>query len=187
MLIFLLQEDFPELQCEETVKCWLGFIQFLHSRKPELCFHGVTVLFWCSPWTGGNLSTVPEPHPIPLDFLCHRAFAAEPGMEQVVMLTLVGMQALKSAGELLQQILLPPLRNQSQSAGNPALETLGYPEWLFLAQQAHHGKCGEGASGRMGYFVTPPRAEEFLLVCYGQSQTAQVGITCYREHQMSSK
>ncbi|XP_074409218.1 dynein axonemal assembly factor 8 isoform X5 [Zonotrichia albicollis] len=75
---------------------------------------------------GGNLSVVPEPHPIPLDFLSHRAFAAEPGMEQVVMLTLVGMKALKSAGQLLQQILLPSPRDQPQSAG---LELLGL-KWL---------------------------------------------------------
>ncbi|XP_038007547.1 uncharacterized protein C16orf71 homolog isoform X3 [Motacilla alba alba] len=81
--------------------------------------------------TGGNLSAVPEPHHIPLDFLCHRAYAAEPGMEQVVMLTVVGMQALKSAGELLQQILLPPIRDQSWSAAEPdsGLELLGL-KWL---------------------------------------------------------
>lgn len=41
-------------------------------------------------------------------------------MEQVVMLTVVGMQALKSAGELLQQILLPGLKDQSGSAGDPS-------------------------------------------------------------------
>lgn len=72
---------------------------------------------------------VPEPCHIPLDFLCHRVYAAEPGMEQVVMLTVVGMQALKSAGELLQHILLPGLRDPSQTAGDPCsgagLETLG--------------------------------------------------------------
>lgn len=99
---------------------------------------------------------VPEPHPIPLDFLCHRVFAAEPGMEQVVMLTLVGMKALKSAGELLQQILLPPIREKPQSAGNPALGRagdLGQESLSFLAQQEHHGKGSEGASGRMGFFV----------------------------------
>lgn len=71
-------------------------------------------------WAGGNLSAVPESHHIPLDFLCHRTYAAEPGMEQVVMLTVVGMQALKNAGELLQQILLPGLKDQSGSAGDPS-------------------------------------------------------------------
>ncbi|XP_030814278.1 uncharacterized protein C16orf71 homolog [Camarhynchus parvulus] len=96
------------------------------GEEPSLCFHGAPYAAAALHSLGGNLSVVPEPHPIPLDFLCHRAFAAEPGMEQVVMLTLVGMQALKSAGELLQQILLPPLRDQPQSAG---LELLGL-KWL---------------------------------------------------------
>lgn len=63
---------------------------------------------------------MPEPQHIPLDFLCHRAYAAEAGMEQVVMLTVVGMKALKSAGELLQHILeLPGHRDPAQSAGDP--------------------------------------------------------------------
>ncbi|KAM3662282.1 dynein axonemal assembly factor 8 [Ammospiza maritima maritima] len=96
------------------------------GREPSLCFHGAPYAAAALLSLGGNLSVVPEPHPIPLDFLSHRAFAAEPGMEQVVMLTLVGMKALKSAGELLQQILLPPIRDQPQSAG---LELLGL-KWL---------------------------------------------------------
>ncbi|XP_059718034.1 dynein axonemal assembly factor 8 [Haemorhous mexicanus] len=101
------------------------------GQEPSLCFHGAPYAAAALLSLGGNLSAVPEPHPIPLDFLGHRAFAAEPGMEQVVMLTLVGMQALKSAGELLQQILLPPLRDQSQSAAEPdsGLELLGL-KWL---------------------------------------------------------
>ncbi|XP_063027533.1 dynein axonemal assembly factor 8 [Melospiza melodia melodia] len=104
------------------------------GQEPSLCFHGAPYAAAALLSLGGNLSVVPEPHPIPLDFLSHRAFAAEPGMEQVVMLTLVGMKALKSAGELLQQILLPPIRDQPQRAGNPALETLGFEllglKWL---------------------------------------------------------
>lgn len=39
-------------------------------------------------------------------------------MEQVVLLTLVGMDAINSAGELLCQILLPRSNNQSQNAGD---------------------------------------------------------------------
>lgn len=39
-------------------------------------------------------------------------------MEQVVMLTLIGVDALKSAGELLCQILLPGSSNQLQNAGD---------------------------------------------------------------------
>lgn len=41
-------------------------------------------------------------------------------MEQVVVLTMVGMDALKSAGELLHQLLLPGHRDQSWSAGDPS-------------------------------------------------------------------
>ncbi|XP_068062641.1 dynein axonemal assembly factor 8 [Anomalospiza imberbis] len=101
------------------------------GEEPSLCFHGAPYAAAVLHSLGGNLSVVPEPHHIPLDFLCHRAYAAEPGMEQVVMLTVVGMQALKSAGELLQQILLPGLREQSWSAAEPdsGLELLGL-KWL---------------------------------------------------------
>ncbi|XP_053848489.1 dynein axonemal assembly factor 8 isoform X4 [Vidua macroura] len=101
------------------------------GEEPSLCFHGAPYGAAVLHSLGGNLSAVPEPHHIPLDFLCHRAFAAEPGMEQVVMLTVVGMQALKSAGELLQQVLLPGLRDQSRSAAEPdsGLELLGL-KWL---------------------------------------------------------
>ncbi|XP_038007546.1 uncharacterized protein C16orf71 homolog isoform X2 [Motacilla alba alba] len=100
------------------------------GEEPSLCFHGAPYAAAALHSLGGNLSAVPEPHHIPLDFLCHRAYAAEPGMEQVVMLTVVGMQALKSAGELLQQILLPPIRDQSWSAEpDSGLELLGL-KWL---------------------------------------------------------
>ncbi|OWK52372.1 Nucleoside diphosphate kinase, partial [Lonchura striata] len=101
------------------------------GEEPSLCFHGAPYGAAALHSLGGNLSAVPEPHHIPLDFLCHRAYAAEPGMEQVVMLTVVGMQAMKSAGELLQQILLPSLRDQSWSAAEPdsGLELLGL-KWL---------------------------------------------------------
>ncbi|XP_068886355.1 dynein axonemal assembly factor 8, partial [Aphelocoma coerulescens] len=98
---------------------------------PSLCFHGAPYAEASLQSLGGNLSSVPEPRHIPLDFLCHRTYAAEPGMEQVVMLTVVGMQALKSAGELLQQILLPGLKDQSRSAAEPdsGFELLGL-KWL---------------------------------------------------------
>ncbi|XP_066186189.1 dynein axonemal assembly factor 8 [Sylvia atricapilla] len=101
------------------------------GEDPSLCFHGAPYAEDLLQSLGGNLSAVPEPCHIPLDFLCHRAYAAEPGMEQVVMLTVVGMQALKSAGELLQHILLPGLRDPSQSAAEPdsGFELLGL-KWL---------------------------------------------------------
>lgn len=61
---------------------------------------------------------MPDPHNIPLDLLRNRTYASDPDMEQVVTLTLVGVDAMKNAGELLHQILLPGDKNQSQSAGD---------------------------------------------------------------------
>lgn len=46
------------------------------------------------------------------------------------------------------------------------LETLGrrvYPGQLFLEEQEHHGKCRQGASGRMGFFVTPLKSWRIYL------------------------
>lgn len=63
---------------------------------------------------------MPDPRNIPLDLFCNRTYASEPEMEQVVMLTLVGADAMKSAGGLLHQILVPGHNNQSQSAGDPS-------------------------------------------------------------------
>ncbi|XP_009982537.1 PREDICTED: uncharacterized protein C16orf71 homolog, partial [Tauraco erythrolophus] len=56
---------------------------------------------------GGNLSAVPDPRDIPLDLFWNRTYASDPEMEQVVMLTMIGTDAMKSAGELFHQILLP--------------------------------------------------------------------------------
>lgn len=63
---------------------------------------------------------MPDPRNIPLDLFYNRTYASDPEMEQVVMLTVVGMDAMKSAGELLRQILLPGCNNQSRSAGDPS-------------------------------------------------------------------
>lgn len=63
---------------------------------------------------------MPDPRNIPLDLFCNHTYASEPEMEQVVVLTMVGMDALKSAGELLHQLLLPGHRDQSWSAGDPS-------------------------------------------------------------------
>ncbi|KFP76155.1 hypothetical protein N310_01998, partial [Acanthisitta chloris] len=108
---------------------------------PSGCFHAApytetllqslgSLLCWC-PWVGGSLSAVPDPCNIPLDFFCQQTYAADPGMEQAVTLTLVGMEAVKSAGELLQHILLPGLSDPSRSAEepDPGFELLGL-KWL---------------------------------------------------------
>ncbi|XP_030906217.2 uncharacterized protein [Melopsittacus undulatus] len=88
---------------------------------------------------GGSLSAVPEPHYIPLDFLCNRTYASDPEMEQVVMLAVVGTDAMKSAGELLHQILLPGPSSWSQ---RPVTEEpgLGF-ELLGLKWLSHLTQC----------------------------------------------
>ncbi|KFV16307.1 hypothetical protein N340_01874, partial [Tauraco erythrolophus] len=80
---------------------------------------------------GGNLSAVPDPRDIPLDLFWNRTYASDPEMEQVVMLTMIGTDAMKSAGELFHQILLPGPGNQSQSAEGPdsGCELIGL-KWL---------------------------------------------------------
>ncbi|XP_074696955.1 dynein axonemal assembly factor 8 isoform X2 [Strix aluco] len=98
---------------------------------PSACFHVTPYTETLLHTLGGNLSAVPEPRNIPLDLFCNRTYASEPEMEQVVMLTVVGMDTMKSAGELLHQILLPGSNNQSWSAEGPDLgfELLGL-KWL---------------------------------------------------------
>ncbi|XP_051487965.1 dynein axonemal assembly factor 8 [Apus apus] len=84
--------------------------------NPSVCFHVVPYTETLLQTLGGNLSAVPEPCSIPLDLFCKGISASDPEMVQVVMLTLVGMDTMKSAGELLHQILLPGDNNQAQSA-----------------------------------------------------------------------
>eukprot|EP00076_Gallus_gallus_P045480 XP_025011018.1 uncharacterized protein C16orf71 homolog isoform X2 [Gallus gallus] len=98
---------------------------------PSMCFHVAPYTENLLQMLGGSFSAVPDPCNIPLDFFCNRIFASDPEMEQVVLLTLVGMDAINSAGELLCQILLPGSNNQSQNAEGPDLgfELLGL-KWL---------------------------------------------------------
>ncbi|KAM6299298.1 dynein axonemal assembly factor 8 [Aegotheles albertisi] len=98
---------------------------------PSLCFHVAPYTKTLLQSLGGNLSAVPDPRNIPLNLSCNRVYAHEPEMEQVVMLTLIGTDAMKSAGELLHQILLPGDNNQPQSPEEPnsGFELLGL-KWL---------------------------------------------------------
>ncbi|KFQ31247.1 hypothetical protein N332_12744, partial [Mesitornis unicolor] len=95
---------------------------------PSEYFHAAPYTETLLQTLGGNLSAVPDP--VPLHLFGNQIYA-EPGMEQVVMLTLVGMDAMKSAGEFLHQILLPGDNNQPQSAegSNSGFELLGL-KWL---------------------------------------------------------
>ncbi|XP_075623566.1 dynein axonemal assembly factor 8 [Balearica regulorum gibbericeps] len=98
---------------------------------PSECFHMAPYTETLLQTLGGNLSAVPDPRNIPLDLFRNQTYTSDPEMEQVVMLTLVGMDAMKSAGELLRQILLPGDNNQDQSGEGPdsGFELLGL-KWL---------------------------------------------------------
>ncbi|KAM6077550.1 dynein axonemal assembly factor 8 isoform 2-T2 [Theristicus caerulescens] len=115
-----------------------GLLGTERNNLPAAAGLDPSVRFHVAPYTetllqtlGGNLSAVPDPRNIPLDLFCNRTYASDPEMEQVVMLTLVGADAMKSAGELLHQILLPGPNNQSQSTEEPdsGFELLGL-KWL---------------------------------------------------------
>ncbi|XP_032851289.2 dynein axonemal assembly factor 8 isoform X2 [Tyto alba] len=108
------------------------------SSRPAAAGLDPSTWFHVAPYTetllhtlGGNLSAVPDLRNIPLDIFCNRTYASDPEMEQVVTLTVVGMDTMKSAGELLHQILLPGHNNQARSGEEPDLgfELLGL-KWL---------------------------------------------------------
>ncbi|XP_040430160.1 uncharacterized protein C16orf71 homolog isoform X8 [Cygnus olor] len=112
---------------------------------PSVCFHVAPYTETLLQALGGNLSAVPGPCNVPLDLFCNQIYASEPEMEQVVMLTLIGVDAMKSAGELLCQILLPGSSNQSQNADaeyRPATKYLPPPGKKSRAEEKSQ-RCRE--------------------------------------------
>ncbi|XP_039348466.1 uncharacterized protein C16orf71 homolog isoform X2 [Mauremys reevesii] len=98
--------------------------------EPALCIHVAPYTDSLLQTLGGNLSAVPDSCNVPLDLLCHRTYALDPEMEQVVILTLIGKEAMKSAGHLLCQILHPGFQKQAQNPGlDPGFELLSL-KWL---------------------------------------------------------
>ncbi|KAM6320086.1 LOW QUALITY PROTEIN: dynein axonemal assembly factor 8 [Podargus strigoides] len=87
------------------------------GSDPSVCFRVAPYTETLLTMLGGNLSAVPDPCNIPLDLFWNRIYASDPEMEQVVMLMLVGMDAMKSAGELLHQVLLPGDDNSQSAEG----------------------------------------------------------------------
>ncbi|KAM6249800.1 dynein axonemal assembly factor 8 [Porphyrio hochstetteri] len=96
---------------------------------PSECFHVAPYTEPLLQVLGGNLSAVPDPPLMPLHLFCYQTCASDPDMEQVVMLTLVGWDTMKSAGEILCQILLPGDSNQSAEGPDLGFELLGL-KWL---------------------------------------------------------
>ncbi|XP_074988968.1 dynein axonemal assembly factor 8 isoform X2 [Caretta caretta] len=99
--------------------------------EPALCIHVTPYTDSLLQTLGGNLSAVPHSCNVPLDLLCHRTYASDPEMEQVVILTLIGKEAMKSAGHLLCQILHPGFQKQPQNPEglDPGFELLSL-KWL---------------------------------------------------------
>ncbi|XP_067162073.1 dynein axonemal assembly factor 8 isoform X3 [Apteryx mantelli] len=137
-LILLLRKENASHHIPALVKALMDELakqHLLEDGQSNLWATGLesSVFFHVAPYTetllqtlGGNLSAVPDPCNIPLDILCNRTYASDPEMEQVVMLTLIGTDAMKSAGELLHQILLPGDNKQLQNAGpDSGFELLG--------------------------------------------------------------
>ncbi|XP_062444303.1 dynein axonemal assembly factor 8 [Rhea pennata] len=147
-LILLLRKENASHHIPALVKALLNELAKKHLRgdgQSNLWATGLesAVFFHVAPYTetllqtlGGNLSAVPDPCNIPLDILCNRTYASDPEMEQVVMLTLIGTDAMKSAGELLHQILLPGGSKQPQIAEGPdsGFELLGLKWFPYLTR-----------------------------------------------------
>uniref|UniRef100_A0ACB8FKL9 Uncharacterized protein n=1 Tax=Sphaerodactylus townsendi TaxID=933632 RepID=A0ACB8FKL9_9SAUR len=73
--------------------------------EPGLSFHAAPYTDSLLQALGGSFCAVPDPCPIPLDILHSRRYASDPDMEQIVLLTLSGKEAMKTAGEFLHHIL----------------------------------------------------------------------------------
>nr|XP_025036287.1 uncharacterized protein C16orf71 homolog isoform X2 [Pelodiscus sinensis] len=115
-----------------------GLLGELRSSLPPSAELGSAWGIHVAPYTdsllqtlGGNLSAVPDLGMVPLDLLCRRSYASDPEMEQVVILTLVGKEALKSAGHLLCHILRPGCQKQPPNSEglDPGFELLSL-KWL---------------------------------------------------------
>ncbi|XP_019363117.1 PREDICTED: uncharacterized protein C16orf71 homolog isoform X1 [Gavialis gangeticus] len=101
------------------------------ARLPALCIHAAPYTDSLLQALGGNLSAVPDPCSMPLNVLCNQTYASDPEMEQVVILTLSGNEAIKNAGDLLRQILCPCNKKSREKPDGlePGFELLGL-KWL---------------------------------------------------------
>ncbi|XP_069502974.1 dynein axonemal assembly factor 8 [Ambystoma mexicanum] len=101
--------------------------------QPSLCFHVAHYTDNLLQGLGGSLSTVPECGSVALDMLSLRNFASNPEMEQVVILTLTGKDAMKGSGALLRSILRPgawrTCRRTEKEDSDAGFELLGL-KWL---------------------------------------------------------
>ncbi|XP_063790850.1 dynein axonemal assembly factor 8-like isoform X3 [Pseudophryne corroboree] len=109
-----------------TNLCHLG------DLNPNLCFHAAPYSDSLLQGLGGNLHAVPDPSSVVLNLLSRQPFTTDPEVEQVVILTMSGVQTLLRAGQFLRQILRPqPRKQEENSAGSgvQSFEVLGV-KWL---------------------------------------------------------
>nr|XP_056722552.1 dynein axonemal assembly factor 8 [Euleptes europaea] len=105
-----------------------GFLVETQSGSPPSPGLEPSPSFHAAPYTdsllqalGGSFCTVPDPCHIPLDVLRSRRYASDPDMEQIVLLTLSGKEALKTAGEFLHRILALGYTKEAQAPGDSQL------------------------------------------------------------------
>ncbi|XP_060117009.1 dynein axonemal assembly factor 8-like [Heteronotia binoei] len=73
--------------------------------EPGWSFHAAPYTDSLLQALGGSFCAMPDPSHIPLEVLHPKRYASDPDMEQIVLLTLSGKKAMKTAGEFLHPIL----------------------------------------------------------------------------------
>ncbi|XP_075035501.1 dynein axonemal assembly factor 8-like isoform X2 [Mixophyes fleayi] len=113
----------------------LGVIRSHLSRpgdlNPNLCFHAAPYSDSLLQGLGGSLYAVPDPSSVVPNMLSRQPLTSDPETEQVVLLTMSGVQTLRRAGHFLRQILRPqPGKPEAISgSGFQGFEVLGL-KWL---------------------------------------------------------
>ncbi|XP_048465465.1 dynein axonemal assembly factor 8 isoform X3 [Rhincodon typus] len=117
-----------------------GLLGSVRNRLPpdaevqiESCFHVAPYSEQTLQGLGGPLSAVPHSAGLTPDVLYKHSFMCNPELEQVVVLTLTGPTAMRSAGNCLRDLLRPPPYNSRNSSGEDLIdggfELLGL-KWL---------------------------------------------------------
>ncbi|XP_070617104.1 dynein axonemal assembly factor 8 [Erythrolamprus reginae] len=133
-----------------------GFLQEIQSNlnsgvkpDPNLCFHVIPYAENFLQELGGDFSAVPNPCNIPLHIVASRTYPTDPELEQVVLLTFIGKDALKNAGDFLNKILTSDFGQQEAPSlvEDSSFELLGL-KWLphltrFQAKELTPSEVGD--------------------------------------------
>ncbi|XP_059834817.1 dynein axonemal assembly factor 8 [Hypanus sabinus] len=113
-----------------------GLIEDVRSRLPPDPEFEILSCFHVTPYTnqalqglGGVFSAVPQASSLALDELYKYSIVSNPELEQVVVLTLTGRSAVKTAGSCLRNLLRPVSNKIGDSKENGSFELLGL-KWL---------------------------------------------------------